>query len=272
MTHYYHGSPDYTYAGALDGLHSTDGGWGCVLRAFKYGSGYGEITVSAWGAAEGSRLQGWYETPYERRSYEMVSTSSVSLSGTTANVSSHSEMTTISGSYYGYPIPEGGLDVSWVYMRRYWFYDASQSISFSSTENGDVLWTGEGTVNIMGAAQLGIRHSGTLRMVGRDIDASLHGLLYYIGPPSPDYQPGDPIFSIDLDLTLKDIGPGIRAAPQVTVVEQYFPTQVTTIEKKVPTLVAAPAPAPTPALPALVTFSLASLIISLLALALSLRR
>jgi hypothetical protein len=60
---------------------------------------------------------------------------------------------------------------------------------------------------------------------------------------------------------------------QYVVIEQYFPTQVTTIEKKVPTLVAAPSPAPTaPALPALVTFSLASLIISLLALALSLRR
>jgi len=139
-----------------------------------------------------------------------------------------------------------------------------------------VTWSGEGNgkVNMPGASvTISVKHSGILRMLGRDVEAVLDGTVYYQGDNLPYRYPGEPIGSLHLDLTLKDLGPGIRGAVQYVVIEQYFPTQVTTIEKKVPTLVAAPSPAPTaPALPALVTFSLASLIISLLALALSLRR
>jgi hypothetical protein len=269
--------PYYTYSGGLDGWHSTtDGGWGCVLIATTYGQVYGETTISAWGGFEGSRLQGWYQNPYSKRGYNFASSASVSVSGTTASVSSHTDLIYIYtyGSVY-YPIPEGGQPVSGE-LRRYISSDVSQTVQFASTENGDVTWSGEGSgqVSVYGKiVPISLKHSGVLRMLGRDVEAVLDGTMYYQGSPNPPYQmPGDPIWGIHLDLTLKDLGPGIRGAVQYVVVEQYFPTQVTTIEKKVPTLVAAPAPAPTPALPALVTFSLAALVLSLLSLALAIRK
>ena len=274
---YYRRKPYYTYSGGLDGWHSTtDGGWECVLIATTYGQASGKVTVSAWGGWKGSRLQGWYENPYYKRSYNFASSASVSVSGTTASVSSHTDaiyILTYGGVYY--PIPEGGQPVSG-YLTRYIYCDISQTIQFASVENGDVTWSGEGSgqVSTPGySLPISLKHSGVLRMLGRDVEAVLDGTLYYQGPANPPYQmPGDPIFGIHLDLTLKDLGPGIRGAVQYVVVEQYFPTQVTTIEKKVPTLVAAPAPAPTPALPALVTFSLAALVLSLLSLALAIRK
>lgn len=278
MTSYYMRKPYYTYSAGLDGWHSTtDGGWGCVLSAVSYGRVYGQTTVYARGGWEGARLQGWYEDPYSRRCFNFTSSASVSVNGTTASVSSHTDITNIftyGGIYY--PIPEGGQPVSG-YLQRYISSDVSQQIQFARNENGDVTWSGEGTgqVGIPGASvPISVKHSGVLRMLGRDIEAVLDGTVYYQGPANPPYQyPGDPIWSLHLDLTLKDLGPGVRGAVQYVVVEQYFPTQVTTIEKKVPTLVAAPAPAPTaPTLPALVTFSLAAFIISLLSLALAMRK
>jgi hypothetical protein len=265
-TSYYMRKPYHTYTYVLNGWHSTtDGGWGCVLNATRYGEARGGATVSAWGGWEGARLQGWYEDAYGKRGYNFASSASVSLSGTTASVSSHTDMIFIRtwGGIY-YPIEEGGHPVSGE-LRRYISSDVSQKVQFASTENGDVTWSGEGSgqVNLPGySVPISLKHSGVLRMLGRDVEAVLDGTVY--GGPM------EPIWGLHLDLTLKDIGPGIRGAVQYVVVEQYFPTQVTTIEKKVPTLVAAPAPAPTPALPALVTFSLASLVISLLALALAL--
>jgi hypothetical protein len=73
-----------------------------------------------------------------------VSSASVSVSGTTASVSSHTDVINIFtyGNIY-YPIPEGGQPVSG-YMQRYISSDISQTISFASTENGDVTWSGEG--------------------------------------------------------------------------------------------------------------------------------
>jgi hypothetical protein len=197
------------------------------------------------------------------------------VSGTTVSVSSHTDVLNIftyGGIYY--PIP-GGQPVSG-YLQRYISSDISQTISFAA-ENGDVTWSGEGTgrIGIPGAGvPISVEHSGVLRMLGRDVEAVLDGTVYYQGPAYPPYRyPGDPIWSLHLDLTLKDLGPGIRGAVQYVVIGQYFPTQVTTIEKRVPTLVAAPAPAPTaPALPALLTFSLAAFIISLLSLALAMRK
>jgi hypothetical protein len=277
MTYYYMRKPYYTSSAGLDGWHSTtDGGWGCVLDIVRYEQAYGKATLYARGGWEGARLQSWYEVPYYRRCFNFVSSASVSVSGTTASVSSHTDVVNIFtyGNIY-YPIPEGGQPVSGE-MRRYISSDISQTISFASTENGDVTWSGEGNgkVNVPGASvTISVKHSGILRMLGRDVEAVLDGTVYYQGDNLPYRYPGEPIGSLHLDLTLKDLGPGIRGAVQYVVIEQYFPTQVTTIEKKVPTLVAAPSPAPTaPALPALVTFSLAAFIISLLSLVLAMRK
>jgi MFS family permease len=279
FTSYYMRKPYYTFSGGLDGWHSTThGGWGCVLNLTRYGRAYGGTTVSAWGGFEGSRLQGWYEDPYYKQGYNFVSTSSVSVSGTTASVSSHTDMIDIDtyGGYY-YPIPEGGQPTSGE-LRRYISSDMSQQVQFARNENGDLTWSGEGSgqVSVYGnIVPMSLKHSGVLRMLGRDVEAVLDGTVYYQGEPNPpSTYPGDPIWGLHLDLTLKDIGPGIRGAVQYTVVEQYFPTQVTTIEKKAPTptLAAAPTPAVPAVLPVAVTFSLASMIISLLALALAVRR
>jgi len=275
FTSYYRRKPYYTYSELLDGWHSTtDGGWGCVLKVTTYGQSLGETTVYACGRWEGARLQVYYEDPGYKRGFNFVSSASVSLSGTTASVFSHTDVIRIMTWRICYPIPEGGQPVGGE-LTRYISSDISQTISFTS-ENGDVLWSGEGSGQVgtpEARVPISLKHSGVLRMLGRDVEAVLDGTVYYQGPANPpDWMPGDPYCNIHIDLTLKDIGPGIRGAVQYVVVEQYFPTQVTTIEKKVPTLVAAPAPAVPAVLPVATTFSLASIIISLLALALAARR